>query len=134
MLSSNVTFRPDLSPNEKLRKFYETLGEVYRGSDVIIVRPWHQFIGYYCRIYSKKFSDTVWLDNHSNKFNRLPSTELLDLAISEGLKLDVDCQLVNCVHADTASMAIEKLKKKLWDIRQLFNLQKQARGVCERFR
>ena len=37
---------------------------------------------------------------------------MLDLAISEGLKLDVDCQLVNCVHADTASLAIEKLKQE----------------------
>ena len=30
----------------------------------------------------------------------------------EGLKVDIDCQLVNCVHADTASMAIDKLKKE----------------------
>ena len=28
------------------------------------------------------------------------------------MKLDIDCQLVNCVHADTASLAIEKLKKE----------------------
>ena len=63
---------------------------------------------------AKNFSDKVWLSwtTRSNKLNRLPSTELLDLAISEGLKLDIDCQLVNCVHADTASLAIEKLKQE----------------------
>ena len=52
------------------------------------------------------------LTTRGNKLNRLPSTELLDLAIDEGLKVDIDCQLVNCVHADTASMAIDKLKKE----------------------
>jgi homocysteine S-methyltransferase len=63
---------------------------------------------------AKNFSETVWLSwtTRGNKLNRLPSTELLDLAISEGLKLDIDCQLVNCVHADTASLAIEKLKEE----------------------
>ena len=63
---------------------------------------------------AKKFSDKVWLSwtTRGNKLNRLPSTELLDLAISEGLKLDIDCQLVNCVHADTASLAIDKLTKE----------------------
>ena len=63
---------------------------------------------------AKKYSDTVWLSwtTRGNKLNRLPSTELLDLAIEEGLKLDIDCQLVNCVHADTASLAIDKLLKE----------------------
>ena len=63
---------------------------------------------------AKRYSDIVWLSwtTRGNKLNRLPSTELLDLAIEEGLKLDIDCQLVNCVHADTASLAIDKLTKE----------------------
>ena len=28
------------------------------------------------------------------------------------VKLDIDCQLVNCVHADTATLAIDKLLKE----------------------
>ena len=113
----HITFRPDLSAKEKkLRKFYETLGEVYKDEvDVIICETMASiYEGSIAASTAKNFSDKVWLSwtTRSNKLNRLPSTELLDLAISEGLKLDIDCQLVNCVHADTASLAIEKLKKE----------------------
>ena len=113
----HVTFRPDLSSKEKtLRKFYETLGTIYQDEvDVIICETMASiYEGTIAASTAKKFSDKVWLSwtTRGNKLNRLPSTELLDLAISEGLKLDIDCQLVNCVHADTASMAIDKLKKE----------------------
>jgi len=113
----HVTFRPDLSSKEKqLRKFYETLGEIYQDKvDIIICETMASiYEGTVAAATAKKFSDTVWLSwtTRGNKLNRLPSTELLDLAISEGLKLDIDCQLVNCVHADTASLAIEKLKQE----------------------
>ena len=59
---------------------------------------------------AKNFSDLVWLSwtTRGNKLNRLPSTELLDLAIDEGLKLNVDCQLVNCVHADLSLIHISE--------------------------
>jgi S-methylmethionine-dependent homocysteine/selenocysteine methylase len=54
----------------------------------------------------------VWLSwtTRGNKLNRLPSTELLEDAISKGSELNIECQLVNCIHADTASKAIIKLK------------------------
>ena len=104
----HVTFRPDLSSKEKqLRKFYETLGEVYQDQvDIIICETMASiYEGIIAASTAKNFSNKVWLSwtTRGNKLNRLPSTELLDLAISEGLKLDIDCQLVNCVHADTAS-------------------------------
>jgi len=113
----HVTFRPDLSSKEKkLRNFYETLGEIYQDQvDIIICETMASiYEGIVAASTAKNFSDTVWLSwtTRGNKLNRLPSTELLDLAISEGLKLDIDCQLVNCVHADTASLAIEKLKQE----------------------
>ena len=113
----HVTFRPDLSAKEKqLRKFYGTLGQVYQDQVNIIICETMASIyeGTIAASTAKNFSDKVWLSwtTRGNKLNRLPSTELLDLAISEGLKLDIDCQLVNCVHADTASLAIEKLKKE----------------------
>ena len=113
----HVTFRPDLSAKEKqLRKFYETLGQVYQDQvDIIICETMASiYEGIIAASTAKNFSNKVWLSwtTRGNKLNRLPSTELLDLAISEGLKLDIDCQLVNCVHADTASLAIEKLKKE----------------------
>ena len=78
----------------------ETMSSIYEGTIAASI--------------AKHYTDTVWLSwtTRGNKLNRLPSTELLDLAISEGLKLDIDCQLVNCVHADTASLAIEKLKEE----------------------
>ena len=113
----HVTFRPDLSSKEKqLRKFYETLGRVYQDEvDIIICETMASiYEGTIAASTAKNFSNKVWLSwtTRGNKLNRIPSTELLDLAISEGLKLDIDCQLVNCVHADTASLAIEKLKKE----------------------
>ena len=113
----HVTFRPDLSSKEKkLRNFYETLGEIYQDQvDIIICETMASiYEGIVAASTAKNFSDTVWLSwtTRGNKLNRLPSTELLDLAISAGLKLDIDCQLVNCVHADTASLVIEKLKQE----------------------
>ena len=113
----HVTFRPDLSSKEKkLRKFYSTLGSIYKGNvDVIICETMSSiYEGIIAASTAKNHSDKVWLSwtTRGNKLNRLPSTELLELAITEGLKLDIDCQLVNCVHADTATLAIEKLLKE----------------------
>ena len=113
----HVTFRPDLSSKEKkLRKFYSTLGSIYNGNvDVIICETMSSiYEGIIAASTAKNYSDKVWLSwtTRGNKLNRLPSTELLELAITEGLKLDIDCQLVNCVHADTATLAIEKLLKE----------------------
>ncbi|NCX30766.1 MAG: homocysteine S-methyltransferase family protein, partial [Proteobacteria bacterium] len=113
----HVTFRPDLSSKEKkLRKFYSTLGSIYKDHvDVIICETMSSiYEGIIAASTAKDYSDKVWLSwtTRGNKLNRLPSTELLELAITEGLKLDIDCQLVNCVHADTATLAIEKLVKE----------------------
>ena len=113
----HVTFRPDLSSKEKkLRKFYSTLGSIYNGNvDVIICETMSSiYEGIIAASTAKNYSNKVWLSwtTRGNKLNRLPSTELLELAITEGLKLDIDCQLVNCVHADTATLAIEKLLKE----------------------
>jgi len=113
----HVTFRPDLSSAEKvLKKFYETLGLIYENNvDIIICETMSSiYEGTTAASTAKNYSNIVWLSwtTRSNKLNRLPSTELLDLAINEGLKLDIDCQLVNCVHADRASLAIDKLLKE----------------------
>jgi len=113
----HVTFRPDLSSKEKdLRKFYETLGSIYtKDVDIIICETMSSiYEGIIAASTAKNYSNNVWLSwtTRGNKLNRLPSTELLDLAIQEALKIDVDCQLVNCVHANTASLAIEKLVKE----------------------
>tara|TARA_B100001287_G_scaffold20506_1_gene15154 strand:- start:281 stop:739 length:459 start_codon:yes stop_codon:yes gene_type:complete len=63
---------------------------------------------------AKDFSKKVWLSwtTRGNKLNRLPSTELLHDAILKSIDLDIDCQLVNCVHADTATLAINRLQKE----------------------
>ena len=113
----HVTFRPDLSSKEKtLRKFYKSLGAIYQGNvDIIICETMASiYEGTIAASTAKGFTDRVWLSwtTRGNKLNRLPSTELLDDAIEKALNLDIECQLVNCVHADTASMAIEKLKKE----------------------
>ena len=113
----HVTFRPDLSSKEKtLRKFYSTLGSIYQNNvDVIICETMSSiYEGIVAATTAKEYSNKVWLSwtTRGNKLNRLPSTELLELAINEGIKLDIDCQLVNCVHADTASLAIDKLLKE----------------------
>ena len=47
-----------------------------------------------------------------SRYRRTPSTELLHDAILKSVDLDIECQLVNCVHADTATLAIDRLKKE----------------------
>ena len=111
----HVTFRPDLSSKEKkLRKFYETLGKIYQGEvDVIICETMASiYEGIIAGSVAKEFTVRVWLSwtTRGNKLNRLPSTELLEDALQKGNDLDVECQLVNCIHADTASLAIDKFK------------------------
>lgn len=115
----HVTFRPDLSGNQnQLNDFYSTLGAIYKdNTDLIICETMASiYEGTTAATIAKKYSDEVWLSwtTRGNKGNasRLPSTELLDDAVSAGSKIDVDCQLVNCVHADEASEAILRLKKE----------------------
>lgn len=113
----HVTFRPDLSAREKtLRKFYSSLGGVYKNNvDIIICETMASiYEGTLAASTAKDCCDRVWLSwtTRGNKLNRLPSTELLDDAIEKGLSLDIECQLVNCVHADTATLAIGKLKQQ----------------------
>jgi S-methylmethionine-dependent homocysteine/selenocysteine methylase len=111
----HITFRPDLSPKEKvLRKFYDSLGEIYQNNvDLIICETMASiYEGIISSSTALNYSDRVWLSwtTRSNKLNRLPSTELLTDAIKKAMDLELECQLVNCVHADTGSLAIEKLK------------------------
>ncbi|MDA9146428.1 homocysteine S-methyltransferase family protein [Gammaproteobacteria bacterium] len=113
----HVTFRPDLSAKEKtLKKFYSSLGEIYKQDvDIIICETMASiYMGIVSASTAKDYCDRVWLSwtTRGNKLNRLPSTELLEDAITKALSLDIECQLVNCVHADTATLAINKLIKQ----------------------
>ncbi len=113
----HVTFRPDLTPKEKIvKKFYKTLGKIYENNvDVIICETMASiYEGTIAATTAKDFSKKVWLSwtTRGNKLNRLPSTELLHDAILKSVDLDIDCQLVNCVHADTATLAITRLQKE----------------------
>ena len=112
----HVTFRPDLSSKEStLKKFYDSLGDIYKkNTDIIICETMASiYEGITAATIAKKYTNKTWLSwtTRGNKLNRLPSTELLTDAIDKALLLDIDCQLVNCVHADTASLAINKLRK-----------------------
>ena len=113
----HVTFRPDLSSSGKpLRSFYRSLGEVYEDNvDIIICETMASiYEGITAASMAKDFSSRVWLSwtTRGNKLNRLPSTELLEDAILKASELDIECQLINCIHADTASKAILKLKRE----------------------
>ncbi len=113
----HVTFRPDLTPKEKvLKSFYKHLGKIYhKNVDVIICETMASiYEGTIAATTAKDFSKKVWLSwtTRGNKLNRLPSTELLHDAILKSVDLDIDCQLVNCVHADTATLAISRLQKE----------------------
>ena len=75
----HVTFRPDLSSEEKtLKKFYETLGSIYKNNvDIIICETMSSiYEGTTAALTAKNYSDIVWLSwtIRSNKLNRLPST------------------------------------------------------------
>jgi S-methylmethionine-dependent homocysteine/selenocysteine methylase len=90
------------------------LGSIYKNNvDIIICETMASiYEGVVAGSVAKDFSNRVWLSwtTRGNKLNRLPSTELLADALQKGNDLDVECQLVNCIHADTASLAIDKFK------------------------
>ena len=77
----HVTFRPDLSSKEKtLRKFYSTLGEIYKDNEDIIICETMASIyeGVIAGSVAKDFSDRVCLSwtTRGNKLKRLTSIEL----------------------------------------------------------
>ena len=60
----HITFRPDLSPKEKtLRKFYESLGEIYQNNvDLIICETMASiYEGIVSASTALEYSDSVWL-------------------------------------------------------------------------
>ena len=68
----HITFRPDLSAKEKkLKKFYSTLGEIYKDDvDLIICETMSSiYEGIIAASTAKNFSDIVWLAGQQEGIN-----------------------------------------------------------------
>jgi Homocysteine/selenocysteine methylase (S-methylmethionine-dependent) len=112
----NVSFTPDLTrTKDELEDFYGSLGEIYKDNvDIIMCESMSSiFEGSNASTIAKEFSNRVRLSwtNTGHQPQQLPSTESLSKAVDFSIKSDVECTLINCSHADTASNSIEELKR-----------------------
>jgi|TARA_B110000967_G_scaffold206730_1_gene254152 homocysteine S-methyltransferase len=111
----NVSFRPDLTPSEnELEDFYEALTAVYKGKvDLILCETMASIheANIAAKIASIHF-EKVWLSWTTRGLNPslLPSQEGLEAAAIELSKYNLDCQLVNCGHADLSTESLKILK------------------------
>ena len=111
-----TSFRPDLTPsNEIITDFYRSIGEIAKNqSDIILCETMSSIReGLVAAKIAKEYSNRVWLSWTARGLSgeSLPSEELLSDAINEGNKLNVECQLINCLAMDCVTQQIETLKQ-----------------------
>ena len=117
----NVSFRPDLTPDKnEVEDFYETLANIYKERvDVILCETMASiFEGNIAAKIATKHFDKVWLSWNTRGLNPflIPSGENLSEAATEVSKYKLDCQLVNCAHANLITQSLEVLKSCVPDI------------------
>ena len=111
----NVSFRPDLTPNKsEVESFYETLAEIYKGRvDAILCETMASiFEGEIAADVASQHFKKVWLSWNTRGLNPSlnPSGEELIQAAKSVSKFNLDCQLINCAHADLITESLEILK------------------------
>tara|TARA_B100000795_G_scaffold239203_1_gene200725 strand:- start:349 stop:1236 length:888 start_codon:yes stop_codon:yes gene_type:complete len=114
----NVTFRPDLeNSEEELEDFYSSLALLYKERvDLILCESMASiFTGTTAARVARHTFNKVWLSWTARGLNpdMLPSGESLDDAVLQAKDYDLDCQLINCGHADQATKSLEVLKKHI---------------------
>lgn len=111
----NVSFRPDLTPeNNEVEDFYEALANIYKDRvDVILCETMASiFEGDIAAKVATKHFNKVWLSWTTRGLDPsiLPSGEDLNEAANNVSKYNLDCQLINCAHADLITQSLEILK------------------------
>ena len=111
----NVSFRPDLTPeNNEVEDFYEALANIYKDRvDVILCETMASiFEGDIAAKVATKHFNKVWLSWTTRGLDPsiLPSGEDLNEAANKVSKYNLDCQLINCAHADLITQSLEILK------------------------
>ena len=111
----NVSFRPDLTPGKnEVEDFYEVLANIYKDrADVILCETMASIFegDIAARVAANHFSK-VWLSWTTRGLDPsiLPSGEGLNEAAKKVSKYNLDCQLINCAHADLITQSLEILK------------------------
>lgn len=111
----NVSFRSDLTPSsEQLVDFYEALAAVYEGRvDIILCETMASIheADIAAKIASTHFQK-VWLSWTTRGLDPsiLPSQENLKTAAMTISKYNLDCQLINCGHADLTTESLNILQ------------------------
>jgi|TARA_Y100001949_G_C15930262_1_gene305310 S-methylmethionine-dependent homocysteine/selenocysteine methylase len=117
----NVSFRPDLTPKKnEVEDFYEALASIYKDRvDVILCETMASiFEGDIAAKVATKYFDKVWLSWNTRGLDPLliPSGEDLHEAALKVSKYNLDCQLINCAHADLITKSLEILKSCVQNI------------------
>ena len=117
----NVSFRPDLTPSKnEVEDFYETLADIYKNRvDVILCETMASiFEGDIAAKIATKYFERTWVSWNTRGLDPLliPSGEKLYDAALEVSKYNLDCQLVNCAHANLITKSLEILKSCVSDI------------------
>ena len=117
----NVSFRPDLTPSKnEVEDFYETLADIYKNRvDVILCETMASiFEGDIAAKIATKYFERTWVSWNTRGLDPLliPSGENLYDAALEVSKYNLDCQLVNCAHANLITKSLEILKSCVSDI------------------
>ena len=111
----NVSFRPDLAPSRnELEDFYESLVDIYKDRvDIILCETMGSIYeaDIAANIASTHFKK-VWLSWTTRGLNplTLPSEEDLETAARAISQYNLDCQLINCGHADLITEALKTLQ------------------------
>jgi homocysteine S-methyltransferase len=117
----NISYRPDLTPpRNELEDFYEALAGVYKDRvDIILCETMSSIYeaDIAANIASTHFSK-VWVSWTTRGLNPsiLPSNEDLQTAAIAVSKYNLDCQLINCGHADLVTESLKILKTCVPDI------------------
>jgi S-methylmethionine-dependent homocysteine/selenocysteine methylase len=111
----NVSFRPDLTPEEdEVEEFYEALSSIYKDRvDVILCETMASiFEGNIAAKVATKNFEKVWLSWNTRGLDPaiLPSGDQLIEAAKTVAKYPLDCQLINCSHADLITQSLEIIK------------------------
>jgi len=112
-----TSFRPDLTPSKTIMDdFYSSIGSIMKEQvDIILCESMSSIKeGITAASNAVNYSDRVWLSwttRNIPKGSHLVSGESFENAIEAANKLNIECQLLNCLAADLVTEEIETLKK-----------------------
>ena len=111
----NISFRPDLTPaRNQVEDFYEALAAVYKDRvDIILCESMASiYEGDIAANIASTHFKKVWMSWNTRGLNPsiIPSKEDLQAAAITVSKYNLDCQLINCAHADLITESLKILQ------------------------